>query len=127
MCIECFRTSPEVKPTSSMDRRDFLRLSGTGLAGAVLLGTAGTRVLARTGPSLKAEFEAAAAKYKVPKELLLAMGYVNTLWEMPPPEASDYVPGDLHGRGAYGIMQLVQNPSQDTLSKAATTAMSQLS
>jgi hypothetical protein len=28
------------------------------------------------------------------------MGYVNTLWEMPPPEASDYVEGHLHGRGA---------------------------
>src|SRR5215204_5630457 len=38
---------------------------------------------------------------------------------MPPPEASDYVPGDLHGRGAYGIMQLVQNPWEDTLGRAA--------
>jgi hypothetical protein len=45
----------------------------------------------------------------------MAMGYVNTRWEMPPPEASDYIPGDIHGRGAYGIMQLVQNPWEDTL------------
>src|SRR5215208_3202991 len=102
-------------PFSTMDRRDFLRLSGAGLAGATLLGTvgAGGKVLARTGPSLEAEFEAAAAIYKVPKELLLAMGYVNTLWEMPPPETSDYEPGDLHGRGAYGIMQLIQTPDED--------------
>jgi hypothetical protein len=116
MCSECSQTPL----TSAMKRSDFLRLGGAGFAGAVLLGTAGARVLAQTGPSLKAEFEAAAAKYKVPKELLLAMGYVNTLWEMPPPEASDYERGDLHGRGAYGIMQLVQNPSQDTLGRAAS-------
>ena len=49
-----FETPPdEVEPTSStssisssMHRRDFLRLSGTGLAGAVLLGSASGRVLA---------------------------------------------------------------------------------
>ncbi len=110
MCIKCFRTSPEVKPTSSIDRRDFLTLSGTGLAGALLLGSARARVLAQTRTSLRSEFETAAAKYKVPKELLMAMGYVNTLWEMPPPGASDYVPGDIHGRGTYGIMQLLQTP-----------------
>jgi hypothetical protein len=101
-----------------MNRRDFLRLSGTGLAGAVLLGTTG-KGLARTGASLKAEFESAATRYNVPQELLLAMGYVNTLWEMPPPEASDYEEGDLHGRGVYGIMALFQNPSRDTLGRAA--------
>src|SRR3712207_7394121 len=53
-------------------------------------------------------------------ELLLAMGFVNTHWEMPPPSASDYRPGDLSGRGAYGIMQLVENPWTDTLSRAAS-------
>jgi hypothetical protein len=119
MCGEC----PETPLAGAMKRSDFLRLGGAGLAGAVLLGTAGAtgnRVLAQKGPTLKAEFEAAAAKYKVPKELLMAMGYVNTLWEMPPSEASDYEEGDLHGRGAYGIMQLVQNPSQDTLGRAAS-------
>ncbi len=109
-----------------MDRRDFLRLSATGLAGAVLLGSASGRVLAQTRTSLESDFEFAAAKYGVPKELLMAMGYVNTLWEMPPPEASDYVPGDLHGRGAYGIMQLVQTPWEDTLGRAANlTGLSQ--
>ena len=84
-----------------------------------MLGSASGQVLARTRTSLKSEFESAAARHGVPKELLMAMGYVNTLWEMPPPEASDYVPGDLHGRGAYGIMQLVQTPWEDTLGEAA--------
>jgi hypothetical protein len=51
--------------------------------------------------------------------LLLAMGYYNTLWEMPPPSASAYRQGDPEGRGDYGIMQLTQNPSRNTLGKAA--------
>jgi N-acetyl-anhydromuramyl-L-alanine amidase AmpD len=84
----------------------------------------GASVEAKTG-SLDTEFDAAARKYEVPKELLLAMGYVNTRWEMPPPEASDYEevePGEgaPEARGSYGIMQLVQNPSEDTLGEAAT-------
>jgi hypothetical protein len=83
---------------AAMDRRDFLRLggaglAGAGLAGAALLGTAGGRVLARTASSLEAQFETAARKYRVPVELLLAMGYYNTLWEMPPPSASVYLKG----------------------------------
>ena len=119
MCSECSRTAPEARPHNSIDRRDFLRLSGTGLAGAVLLGGAGGRVLAQTGTSLKSEFESAAAEHSVPEVLLMAMGYVNTLWEMPQPEASDYEPGDLHGRGTYGIMQLVRTPWEDTLGLAA--------
>jgi hypothetical protein len=102
-----------------MDRRDFLRIGGTGLAGAVLLGGAAGAAFARTG-SLTGEFEEAARGYGVPVELLLAMGFVNTLWEMPPPSASDYRPGDLSGRGAYGIMQLVENPWTDTLGRAAS-------
>lgn len=110
MCTEDARTG--------MDRRDFLRIGGAGLAGAVLLGTTGGTALART-TSLRESFEAASKEYGVPVPLLLAMGYVNTLWEMPPPAASDYEPGDLHGRGAYGIMQLYQNPARDTLGRAA--------
>ena len=102
-----------------MNRRDFLRLGGAGLAGAALLGTAGGRVLAQTNSSLKAQFEIAARKYGVPVELLLTMGYYNTLWEMPPPSASAYQKGNPEGRGAYGIMQLTQNPSSNTLGKAA--------
>jgi N-acetylmuramoyl-L-alanine amidase len=103
----------------TITRRDFLRLGGAGLAGATLLGTAGGGVLARTESSLEAQFETAARKYKVPVELLLAMGYYNTLWEMPPPSASAYRKGDTEGRGDYGIMQLTQNPSRNTLGKAA--------
>jgi hypothetical protein len=107
----------------AMDRREFLRLGGAGIAGAVLLGTAtasGGRVLAQARSSLAAEFESAAREYGVPKELLLAMGYVNTGWEMPPPEASAYREGDIHGRGAYGIMQLVKNPFENSLGVAAS-------
>ena len=104
---------------TTMNRRDFLRLGGAGLAGATLLGTAGRRVLAQTHSSLEAQFENAARKYEVPVELLLAMGYYNTLWEMPPQSASAYRKGDPAGRGDYGIMQLTQNPSRNTLGKAA--------
>ncbi len=105
-----------------MARRDFLRLSGVGFAGVVLLATAGVGDAPAQQPGssvLEAEFEEAAREYGVPKELLLAMGYVNTLWEMPPPETNEYEPGDLHGWGSYGIMALVQNPSSDTLGEAS--------
>ncbi len=115
MCEGCV-----VGPSPNMDRRRFLRLGGAGLAGAALLGSVGGRAVALTGSSLRTEFGAAGERYGVPVELLLAMGRVNTLWEMPPPTASDYEPGDLHGRGTYGIMQLIQNPSRDTLGRAAS-------
>ncbi len=110
MCSEDLHTK--------INRRDFLKIGGAGLAGAVLLGTGG-RALAQTETSLKQELGTAAREYEVPPELLLAMGYVNTLWEMPPAEVSDYEPGELHGRGEYGIMQLAQNSERDTLGKAA--------
>ena len=103
----------------TMGRRDFLKVGAAGLAGAVLLGGAGGKVLAQTGSSLQSEMESAAKEYEVPKELLLAMGYVNTMWEMPPPGISEYDLGQLHGRGEYGIMQLAQNPERNTLGKAA--------
>jgi hypothetical protein len=103
-----------------MNRREFLRLSGVGLAGVALLGVT-SEILAQPAPStsLRAEFEEAARKYDVPVEVLLAIGYVNTRWEMPPPETSAHEPGNLHGRGAYGIMQLVQNDTADTLGEAS--------
>ena len=107
-----------------VSRRYFLRMGGVGVAGVALLGAVGTGKLfaQEVSPnysSLVAEFEEAAETYSVPAGLLLAMGYVNTRWEMPPPEASDYEPGDLHGRGAYGIMQLVRNDTADTLGDAS--------
>lgn len=101
-----------------LDRRRFLKLGGAGLAGAVLLG-ATNQASARTGPKLDTLFEAASKRYGVPKDLLLAIGYTNTLWEMPPPETTAYEPGDLHGFGSYGVMALYQNPSRDTLGRAA--------
>jgi hypothetical protein len=120
MRSERFEIVPEVALSSAINRREFLRVGGAGLASAVLLTSAGSSVLARTGPSLKAQFAFAAAEYDVPVQLLLAMGYVNTLWEMPPPAASDYEEGDIEGRGAYGTMQLIQNPFTNTLGRAAT-------
>jgi hypothetical protein len=116
------RSKGSTEPRRMMDRRDFLRLGGVGIVGAALLGVTGAgKVSAQALPSsaLMAEFEEAAEEYDIPVELLLAMGYVNTRWEMPPPEASAYEPGNPHGRGAYGIMQLVQNDSADTLGEAS--------
>ena len=82
---------------------------------AIVAGTfgPGTSAGTQTGSSLDTGFESAAERYGVPKELLLAMGYVNTRWEMPPPEASAHEEGEAkegapEARGAYGIMQLVR-------------------
>jgi N-acetyl-anhydromuramyl-L-alanine amidase AmpD len=70
--------------------------------------------------SLANEFGRASREYGVPRDLLLAMGYVNTRWEMPPPSASDYESGDPEGQGNYGVMALTKNPSRDTLGEAAS-------
>jgi hypothetical protein len=115
------RSEESMGRSRGMNRRDFLRLSSVGLAGTVLLATAGVgdAPAQQRGSLLEAEFEEAAKQYGVPKELLLAMGYVNTRWEMPPPGSNEYEPGDLHGWGSYGIMALVQNPSSDTLGEAS--------
>ena len=104
-----------------MDRSHFLKLSGAGIAGAVLFAMTGAAdVFAQSVPvDLAGEFAEAAEKYAVPVEVLLAMGYVNTRWEMPPPQASPYEEGELEGRGTYGIMALVRNPAADTLGEAA--------
>jgi hypothetical protein len=107
-----------------MNRRDFLKLSGAGLASVALLGSVGVgKVFAQEelpqGSSLVAEFQEAAEEYGVPMELLMAMGYINTRWEMPLPEANVYVYGDLHGWGSYGIMALAQNPYSNTLGEAS--------
>jgi hypothetical protein len=111
-----------IEPSLPMSRRYFLRLTGIG-ALAVAFGMAGSEELFAKADSayssLVKEFEEAADEYDVPVSLLLAMGYVNTRWEMPPPEASAYKPGDTQGRGAYGIMQLVRNDDEDTLGEAS--------
>lgn len=107
-------------PRSYMDRRRFLKLGGAGVAGTFLLATLGAgSVFAQSVSELERQFEEAAKEYEVPVEILLAMGYVNTRWEMPSSEASNFESGDLEGRGTYGIMALVRNPSADTLGEAA--------
>lgn len=105
-----------------MSRGHVLKLSAAGIAGVsvVSLMGAGTSVAqSEAKPGLMAEFEAAAEEYGLPVEVLLAIGYVNTRWEMPPPQASEYERGSLHGWGGYGIMALVRNPSTDTLGEAS--------
>lgn len=104
----------------AMNRRSFLKLGAAGIAGAVMLGSSGG-VLAQVSPGsdLRSEVRDAARQYDVPEALLLAMGYVNTRLEMPPPEVNAYRRGDPQGRGAYGVMQLVENPSADTLGEAS--------
>jgi len=127
MCSGRTGQPPEAKPRAApttIDRRDFLRLSGVGLLGVALFGSIGAgTVFAQNrswpGPSLAAEFGKVAREYGVPTELLMAMGYVNTRWEMPPPETNAYERGNPHGRGSYGIMALVQNPYSDTLGEAS--------
>ena len=117
--------APEAAPgngTRSMDRRSFLKISGAGIAGALFASVlAGERPLAQGSErsELMREFTDAAKEYGVPAGVLMAMGYVNTRWEMPPPELSAYEDGDPHGWGGYGIMALVQNPSANTLAEAA--------
>ena len=118
--------SPESRLGSEpkmMDRRDFLRLSGAGLAAVALLGSVHTVFAQEKKPSpgsaIVAEFKEAAEEYGVSMELLMAMGYVNTRWEMPLPGANVYAAGDPHGWGSYGIMALVQNPISDTLGEAS--------
>jgi hypothetical protein len=111
------------EPFRLINRREFLRLGGVG-ATALVLGVMGSgELFAQEDPSyyssLVEEFEEAAKTYDVPVSLLLAMGYVNTRWEMPSPDASAHRPGDPHGRGAYGIMQLVRNDDEDTLGEAS--------
>jgi TAT (twin-arginine translocation) pathway-exported protein len=106
-----------------MDRRDFLKLSGAGLAAVALLGSVRTVFAQEKKPSpgsaIVAEFKEAAEEYGVSMELLMAMGYANTRWEMPPPGANVYAVGDPHGWGSYGIMALAKNPSSNTLGEAS--------
>jgi hypothetical protein len=118
-------SKPEAE-AKAIDRRAFLRLSAAGLAGVTLFGSldsagAVAQALPKSAPesALLAEFRKAAEEHGVPVELLMAMGWVNTRWEMPPPEANDYEKGNLHGWGSYGIMALVQNPFSDTLGEAS--------
>lgn len=111
-------------------RGDFLKLGVAGIAGASMGLTfsgstfGATQAGAQGGPgergSVTRDFQEAATEYGLPVGLLMAVGYVNTRWEMPPPAASEYERGNVHGWGGYGVMHLVKNPSDDTLGRAAT-------
>ena len=104
----------------TMDRGEFLKVGGGLAGGAALLGVApATYARVEVSSSLEHEFNRAAQRYRIPVELLLAMGYVNTHWEMPPASLCSYRKGDPERRGAFGIMALVQNPGANTLGTAS--------
>src|SRR3712207_2114984 len=127
MCSRHAEWSPESRSEAEsgvMDRRAFLKISAAGVAGVTLLGSLGSAgALVPEDPpansSVLVEFKEAAKEHGVPVELLMAMGWVNTRWEMPSPEANEYEKGNLHGWGSYGIMALVKNPFSDTLGEAS--------
>lgn len=102
-----------------MSRGHFLKLSAAGIAGAsvVSLMGAGTAVAqSKAKPGLMAEFEAA-EEYGLPVEVLLAIGYVNTRWEMPPPEASEYERGSLHEWAATALWHWYETHPQTLWAK----------
>ena len=115
MCSEC----NGFPATQGVSRGRFLSLAGSSLAAVALLGRGGI-ALAAEEKTFEPEVSAVSEEFGVPEELLLAMGYVNTLWEMPPPAENDYDPGEHGGFGTYGVMQLAQNPDRDTLGRAAS-------
>ncbi|WP_273847042.1 N-acetylmuramoyl-L-alanine amidase [Rubrobacter calidifluminis] len=77
----------------------------------------GARQQGAAARTISGEVSAASHRYGVPARLLLAMGYVNTRWETPPP--SPYRKGDPEARGTFGVMQLADNPYQHTLGLAS--------
>ncbi len=105
-----------------MTRRDLLRLGAAGLAGTVVFGdTVQAAASGRMGTAsgLLSQVQEAAREHAVPVAVLLAMGYVNTRLEMPAPEVTAYRKGDPEGRGIYGLMALVRNPTADTVGLAS--------
>lgn len=115
---------PDATVPGGIARREFLKLGSVGLAGAAVVGSgltsAGSALAQGSGAGpLRREFEEASEEYGVPVEVLLAMGYVNTRWEMPDSGVNAYEQGEVEGKGTYGIMALVQNPTTDSLGDAA--------
>lgn len=98
---------------SGFDRKHFLRISGAGIFGSLLIGSPGSTGSAfaqsRGEPedSLMQEFRESAEEYGLPVGLLSAMSYVNTRWEMPPPEAGDYEEDEPHGLGTSNTLDEV--------------------
>ena len=85
----------------------------------MLKNTGSHRIVAVVGTSLVEKVEEVAVKCRVPKKLLLTIGYANTHREMPPPKASTLEEGELDGKGTFGMMALVRNPSTDALGGAS--------
>lgn len=121
MCAQHHSDLSQYEFDNGIDRRQFLKIGATGVVGALTWSLGNSTAFAQQEPdsALKQEFEDVAKEYGVPAGVLMAMGYVNTRWEMPPPELSAYEDGDPHGWGGYGMMALVQNPSTNTLAEAA--------
>jgi hypothetical protein len=100
-------------------RRTRLLLGGvlaltTGLASVAVAAPAGAaapRTPAASGP-LAAAFDTAAARYDVPRDLLVALGYAESRLDMHGGAAS--------AAGGYGLMHLVHNPRVHTLDEAVT-------
>ncbi|BBL80628.1 hypothetical protein RxyAA322_24820 [Rubrobacter xylanophilus] len=114
------QTNGWATPPSMLSRRDFIKMSGAGVAGAALLGVLSTsNALAQASPAVSSEVGAASKEHGVPTKLLLAMGYVSSRWEMPPPRFGDFNPGDIHGTSGYGVLGLSADPKNDTLSRAS--------
>ncbi|WP_320064468.1 N-acetylmuramoyl-L-alanine amidase [Micromonospora sp. RTGN7] len=93
------------------------RLLGAALVAAVgLAGAAGAAApaAATASPSgaLAAAFDRAAARYDVPRDLLVALGQAET--------RLDGHAGTPSASGGYGVMHLVSSPRPATLEKAAT-------
>ncbi len=84
--------------------------AATGPKGAI----SSTPQAAATGPQL-AVFDAAAARYDVPRDLLLAIAWVESRWQAH--GASD---GHLGEQNGYGLMGLTIPPTGDSLARAAT-------
>ncbi len=97
------------------------------LCSAIVVGSlsVGGGAMSQEAGSLDTQYRKAAEKYDVPVSVLKGIGYTNTRWEMPSPQASGFehaVPGEgePESRGAYGLMGLYENPSKDTLGKASS-------
>ncbi|WBB69968.1 N-acetylmuramoyl-L-alanine amidase [Micromonospora sp. WMMD812] len=99
-------------------RRARLLLGGvlaltTALVGPVAMASPAAADPVRTAPSgpLAAAFDTAAARYDVPRDLLVALGYAETRLDMHA--------GAPSAAGGYGLMHLVHNPGLRTLDEAA--------
>ncbi|PWR05581.1 hypothetical protein DKT68_26305 [Micromonospora acroterricola] len=86
----------------------------TALATVTVASPAGAAPAGTPAPSdpLAAAFDTAAARYDVPRDLLLALGYAESRLDM-------HV-GTPSAAGGYGLMHLASNPRVRTLDEAAT-------